>query len=379
MKYMGSKQNMLKNGLGELISREVPRSSRFVDLFTGAGFVACHVAENDNIPVLAVDLQLYATTLTKAIIGRTKEIDPASLEISWIQKAIEARNNSEEWDEINKIGLLELTNPEIVIKSREICKKSYNVGPCWNAYGGYYFSPTQALTLDFLLDNIPINDPEKTVCLAALISSASECAASPGHTAQPFQPTNTAFPFIVDAWSRDPIERSLKALNKICPHHAHIAGEILTTDALFVANTVNEDDLVFIDPPYSDVQYSRFYHVLETIARGDKDIFVFGKGRYTPIDERPQSKFSKKGQSKNALLALLRTLGEKKCRIIFTFPSGIASNGLSSEYIKTIANEWFQVEDHTTVKGFFSTMGGNNNTRNARNVSSELILYMSPK
>jgi len=376
---MGSKQNMLKNGLGELISREIPRSSRFVDLFTGAGFVACHVAENDNIPVLAVDMQLYATTLTKAIIGRIKEVDPTTLEINWIQKAIEARNNSKEWNEIKTLGAIELTNPEIVIKSREICKKSYNVGPCWKAYGGYYFSPAQALTLDFLLENIPKKDPEKTVCLAALISAASECAASPGHTAQPFQPTNTAFPFIVDAWSRDPIEHSLKSLRKICPHHAQIVGKILTADALLVANTVDEDDLVFIDPPYSDVQYSRFYHVLETIARGDKDIFVFGKGRYPPIDERPQSNFSKKGQSKDALIALLRTLGEKKCRIIFTFPSGIASNGLSGDYIKTVANEWFQVEDHTTVKGLFSTMGGNNFTRNARNASSELILFMKPK
>jgi adenine-specific DNA-methyltransferase len=379
MKYMGSKRPMLKNGLGELLRQQVPNAGRFVDLFTGSGFVAWYVAENIDKPVLAVDLQKYATVLAKAIIGRAEKLDPSVLIDEWIIKAIEARDKSLYWNEACRLKQKNLDITEWVSKSRKLCEKPSEIGPCWNAYGGHYFSPEQALTIDYLLANLPDRDPKRTVCLAAIISAATKCVAAPGHTAQPFQPTTTAAPFILEAWNFNPIDYCQKALDFICPRHARITGEVSTTDALLVAKTLNKNDLVFIDPPYSDVQYSRFYHVLEIIARGNKYIDVSGIGRYPSINERPQSKFSKIGQAKEALQDLLEILADRNCKIIFTFPSGEASNGLSGAYIKIIANKWFHVEDHSTIEGQFSTMGGNNTKRDARTKSSELILLMEPK
>ncbi len=58
------------------------------------------------------------------------------------------------------------------------------------------------------------------------------------------------------------------------PMHAKTKGETIVGDALQIAKTLNRSDLVFVDPPYSAVQYSRFYHVLEnclcsgTVHRG---------------------------------------------------------------------------------------------------------------
>jgi len=379
MKYMGSKRSMLKNGLGQLLIHQAQTAERFVDLFTGGGFVAWYIAENVNMPVLAVDLQEYATTLAKAIICRTKILDPFALITAWIQKAVDERNGSKLWGEAARLKYSGADIKEWVEKSRKLCKKPSEVGPIWNAYGGHYFSPSQALTFDFLISRLPKDDPEKSVCLAACISAATECVAAPGHTAQPFQPTESASRFILEAWSRDPILYCQKALETICPRHARIAGHTITADALVVAQELNKQDLVFIDPPYSNVQYSRFYHVLETIARDQRQITVSGIGRYPPIKERPQSKFSNIGQSKKALRDLLETLASQGCNIIFTFPSGAASNGLSGDYIKQMANEWFCVEDHTTIEGRFSTLGGNNTKRDARKKSSEIILLMKPR
>ena len=53
--------------------------------------------------------------------------------------------------------------------------------------------------------------------------------------------------------------------------HALQLGTVHTGDAIeFMENNAQDGDLIFIDPPYSGVHYSRFYHVLETIIKWDK-------------------------------------------------------------------------------------------------------------
>jgi len=378
MKYMGSKRSMLQNGLGKLLLSESKNYDRFVDLFAGAAFVACYVAENTDRSVLAVDLQSYSTALAEAVIGRTAQLDSIVLIEKWIDSVVELRNADPLWKKAIEHSQQIKNTKKWVLQARELCEMDSKIGSLWNAYGGHYFSPTQALTFDYLLANLPKNKNERTLCLAACISAASECVAAPGHTAQPFQPTKSARPFILDAWQRDAITYCKKNLVYLASRHAQTRGRVITGDALQVVEKLSSSDLVFIDPPYSSVQYSRFYHVLETMARGNKRISVNGVGRYPSIQDRPQSQFSNMGTAKEALKSLIDKLAEKKCTVIFTFPSGEASNGLSGEYIKQVAGEFFNVEDYTTINGRFSTLGGNNEGRDARQASSELILLMRP-
>ncbi len=378
MKYMGSKRSMLRNGLGKLLLRESKNFDRFVDLFTGAAFVAWYVAENTDRPVLAVDLQLYATTLAQAIIGRTESLDSIKLITEWIDASTRSRNADPLWKKAQTHNENSRYIKQWVMQARELCSKRSNVGPIWNAYGGHYFSPTQALTFDYLLAYLPKSKLERSVCLAACISAASECVASPGHTAQPFQPTKSAAPFILESWQRNVVDHCKKNLIDLASRHAQAAGSTVTSDAMKVISTLNSSDLVFIDPPYSGVQYSRFYHVLETLALGKKDIVVDGIGRYPPLAKRPQSQFSNISQAKQAVESLLQGLASRGCTVIFTFPSGSASNGLSGDFIRQVAESSYTVTDYPTVNGRFSTLGGNNTSRDARMNSSELILLMKP-
>lgn len=379
MKYMGSKRSMLKNGLGKLLLSESKKYDRFVDLFSGAAFVARYVAEKTDRPVLAVDLQKYSTVLAEAVIGRTEQIDATTLIKKWIDVAVTYRDKDPLWLEVKTHHQNLKPTKKWVLEARELCETDSMIGPLWNAYGGYYFSPMQALTFDYLLANLPKKKQERELCLAACITAASECVASPGHTAQPFQPTQTAKPFIFDAWKRDVASYCKKNLEDLAKRYAKTKGKATTGDANKVIRYLNSKDLVFIDPPYSGVQYSRFYHVLEIMARGEKQIKVEGVGRYPSIEQRPQSKFSNNGQAKEALKTLLEKLAEKKCTVIFTFPSGQTSNGLSGSYIKEVAGKQFKVNDYSTISGRFSTLGGNNTGRDARQDSSELILLMKPK
>ena len=379
MKYMGSKRSMLKNGLGDLLLEQAILFDRFIDLFAGGGFVSWFVAERIAKPVLAVDLQKYSTILCEAVISRTESLDAEVLNKKWIAEAKRKRNASYLWKKAKHFSNEAIEIRAYVEQARILCEIKSLIGPIWNAYGGHYFSPTQALTFDYLLDNLPKENEERVVCLAACIAAASECVASPGHTAQPFQPTEGAGKYILESWRQDPLERSKNNLELLCPKFAKASGCVITGDAQSVISQLNSRDLVFIDPPYSGVQYSRFYHVLEAIARCNKQISVSGVGRYPALEERPQSKFSNISQAKDALKLILKGIAEKGSTIIFTFPSGDSSNGLSGNYIKTVASEWFLVEDKNTIEGQFSSLGGNNGNRKARNKSSEIILLLRPK
>jgi adenine-specific DNA-methyltransferase len=79
MKYMGSKREMLLNGLGEVLEQELVGAKRFIDLFTGSAAVAVHVARNFDVPVLASDLQSYSVVLANAVLRRRDEISPDKL------------------------------------------------------------------------------------------------------------------------------------------------------------------------------------------------------------------------------------------------------------------------------------------------------------
>lgn len=378
MKYMGSKRYMLKNGLAELIRSQGPKFERIIDIFSGSGAVVWFVSENLNKETIAVDLQAYGAVMANAVISRTAPLDDNKLIKNWILKS---KNNflaSDLWQACTLIEKSSKNTKSLVKKSRVLCSLTKsNIGPVWGAYGGHYYSPKQALAIDYLLKNLPKKEPERSLCLGSLISTASKCAASPGHTAQPFQPTEKAEKFIVASWKMDPFSVCEKVLKEINQRYARKKGTAFVADALDVIPKLTKKDLVIIDPPYSGVQYSRFYHVLETIARGHVGK-VEGAGRYPIIEERPQSEFSNKGQAKLALEKLFASLAAVKCSVIFTFPVKECSNGLSGEMIQKLAEKWFEIKEKR-IHGHFSTMGGNKINRDYRQKSEELLLYLKPK
>jgi adenine-specific DNA-methyltransferase len=258
-----------------------------------------------------------------------------------------------------------------VAAARTLCADGAS-GLMWSSYGGYYFSPRQALTLDLLLEALPSRAPARTVCHAALLMAASKCAAAPGHTAQPFAPSKTGLRFIHDLWRIDPLEAADADLRKLCARCAQVRGDARTGDAVTVAKNLRESDLVIIDPPYSAVQYSRFYHVLEALARRERFV-PYGTGRYPPLKQRPQSDFSLVSAAPMALERLFANLAGTGCTALVTFPTAACSNGLSGDAVTALAREHFRVRTRR-VLGRFSTMGGNNHHRPARHHSDELIL-----
>ena len=296
-----------------------------------------------------------------------------------MREAIESRQLLRGWQEAATLDDPNLSTDALYRRAQKMCT-SHVVDDSrliWKRYGGHYFSPTQALSFDAMLQRLPTDREIRELCLAATIMAASGCAAAPGHTAQPFKATESAGKYLRAAWNRDPVYHARKAVDKLCKLHAKRRGCTKVVDANAIAERLNADDLVFVDPPYSSVQYSRFYHVLETIARGTCGA-VEGVGRYPPREERPTSLYSWRRTSGGTIGELLCKLAEVGCSVVLTFPAGECSNGLSGTGIETVARRLFRVS-RESITSCFSTLGGNSMNRNPRKTARELILVLRRK
>lgn len=375
---MGSKVAMLDLGLSDIISNTISLgASRFIDLFSGSGSVARWVAENHAIPVDSVDSQLYAKALSGAIIERSEEAD-LNILMDWI-------SSSRSLHDRRRKGLTTLPDVALdstaVYRQRSEAEQIEHSGFIARDYGGHYFSLDQALALDCLMENLPETGPERSVALASVIEAASMCAASPGHTAQPFQPTGNLIKHIDSAWRRDPFSfASRQAISLASRFSLASGGNAFQRDALiFARNNISERSVVFCDPPYSDVQYSRFYHVLEGIARGGWSD-VHGAGRAPIGSVRFSSTFSSRKMSTDAFTELFSNLAQNSATVILTFPNQECSNGQSAESLSNIASQWFEVAS-TPVDVTHSSLGSpvvSAGNRMPRKTVEESVMVFSP-
>jgi adenine-specific DNA-methyltransferase len=375
MKYMGSKRAMLENGLGRLLDREMKSAGRFIDLFSGSAAVSTHVASRYAIEVHAFDLQYYSKVFAGAILQRDCVADDVTLWTAWHQRATGRHSKITDIPDPTK------TSWKTVEECRGWCATQYDL-PITRAYGGHYFSPKQAVWIDCFRATLPTRLPWRVLALAALLDAASRCVAAPGHTAQPFQPTRGAKRYLREAWQGDVVSRTRSSLAALSRLHSKKLGVAAVANANDVASTLRSTDLVFLDPPYSGVHYSRFYHVLETIARGSCGE-VDGTGRYPPADDRPVSLFSMKSHAADALEDLLGSIADCGARAILTFPDHECSNGLSGEAVREICGEYFHVSEKL-VDSNFSTLGGKRKNselagRGGRHFRNEMILLLRPR
>lgn len=376
MKYMGSKRAMLTNGLGDLISEAVRGTNTFFDLFSGSAAVAVFVAQRFAIPVVAHDLQHYSIALAGSVISRRDKYSFGTSLQAWHRRACEVYKAT-------RVPKLTQPTKKSVLAIRDWCREKAEL-PVTGAYGGYYFSAEQAVAFDALRATVPTTEPGRTIAIAALVDTASKCAAAPGHTAQPFQPTKTAKRFLFDAWGRDVWLNSADAFRAISKLSAKVPGRASVADANEAAEDLSDGDLAFIDPPYSGVHYSRFYHVLETLAQGSCGE-VSGSGRYPEPSKRPRSSYSVSTEASVALTDLLTTVAARGAKAILTFPAHSCSNGLSGDGVKEICQQFFTVREKV-VHSRFSTLGGTkvcsevkSGGRLARQAAKEMILSLVPK
>ena len=148
-------------------------------------------------------------------------------------------------------------------------------------YGGVYFSYNQAVQIDVIMDAIRHypNIADKNVLLAALLSTTSDIACTVGkHFAQPIKARDSkgkikklVYNKAIKDKTVDVIALFEEWLDKyVSLPKGKYNNTILQGDYMECLKTLpNNVRTVYADPPYTRDHYSRFYHVLETIALDD--------------------------------------------------------------------------------------------------------------
>lgn len=124
-------------------------------------------------------------------------------------------------------------------------------------FGGKFFNKDDAKKIGLIREDLQknkiFNEKEKNILLTSLIYSADKIANTVGHYEAYFHRKNIPQQFIYQIINPTPIK-----------------------DIIIYREDVNKlskklkADIVYIDPPYNSRQYSRFYHVLETLAKWEK-------------------------------------------------------------------------------------------------------------
>ena len=112
-------------------------------------------------------------------------------------------------------------------------------------------------------------------------------------------------------------------------------------------------DTIYIDPPYTNAHYSRFYHILETLVNYDyPTIKYFGRYR----DDRYQSPFCLKSEAKREFDKMIQLCADRNKNIIISYSDTIQCI-LSKEEIKDICEKYYVKVTESSIAYLYRNLG----------------------
>ena len=360
IQYLGNKLRVLEE-ICDAADALLSRRGRIVDLFTGSTMVAQALA-NRGYEIVAVDSQRYSKAIATAFlsIGRQKNetcidgemIGARATELieaqfgSWEAYASEEEALLREGD---AQGLREVysnlpliwrddRNPHFrLVTTKNIYDRTMTTPLFTSIYAGSYFGVHQALRLDGLRRAIfdfhlagSISTWQMNAALTCVLSAASSAVHSAGkHFAQPLNTSETTGGRFRDrrllqdraVSIQESFGRCANAINDVSSngdarHTAHT-----DTAENFIATTSEHVDLFYLDPPYTAQQYSRFYHLLETICTYEPPNLM-DRGRITTglyPTNRFKSAFSSKVKAFPAFQKLVVRARRKNSNLLISY------------------------------------------------------------
>lgn len=322
----------------------LPAGTPVLDLMSGTGIVAR--ALSDRHPMAVNDANAYA-----ALLSKTQGIDSTGLDLRTVvdslhdpfsenQRRLEvlvsARMQEEsallhsdiDEDALRRFRLLQDANVlPITAGDGEVARLATE------RYANVYFGIAQCVEIDSLrwaIDRTyPRQGRERNLCLAALLVACANGTSGP-HFAQPAQPKSPlSLQKIVDLRARSIAWEFELALGRLIARDAPKNPFLSSTregwrEALanFASQHAGRQAAVYVDPPYSKLQYSRYYHVLNVLLAYDYPP-ISGRGRYPPLQQRFSSRFEyQPGVARRELSDLIRTCAQQHLSLLLSYGEG---------------------------------------------------------
>lgn len=332
MKYMGSKRELLDFIISSINDLDI-ESNWFCDLFSGTSVVGCSLKDEYNVQIN--DIQIYTSIFANTYLPNiNKLINSTELEKikdrvlfyvdEFYRKYPDLIFDYNSIDNYEKLTKLEIQQQNLIYSNFEIGFHLFV-----KYYSGTYWSYTQCVWIDSIraVAEEYKGKSDYYVILSSLIYAMSYTSQSTGHFAQFRDVTESNMHDIMlyrirDIWTY--FEKKFLEILNMVDVEATNRYTITTLDYLDCLRLIERNTIVYADPPYSSVHYSRFYHAIETLIRYDYPNVKY-KGRYR--EDRHQSPFGKKTEVKNAFGKLFKGVKNKNSHLILSY----SDNGMITQ------------------------------------------------
>lgn len=388
LRYMGSKRSLAPT-IAKAISRKHPKAV-IVDAFAGTCAVGTALVGNHR--VFANDIHAFAEVIAKTLLVTSapvplpseawEELKPAfSRNVASLEDSISSTLDIETkllaklkrgtgWKPLKEFSSRELKEdvprelPGIGKLSAFQEKPTKLPFHLFSSYfAGAYFGVRQSVEIDSLrcaIESAP--NERRDIYLFALLHALSFCSASPGHFAQFLIPRDEENTLYIGRMRRRSIVEYFKnALIELSKPPALNRGgnRVFRSDATEFLRGLGSrrrpaDLVIYADPPYSRAQYSRYYHVLETLVLYDYPD-ASGKGRYR--GNRTNTGFSQKAQVLDAFDDFVEAAAATDAPLYLSYPKNGLLYQAGGDMLSILKRHYASAEISASIDLNHSTMG----------------------
>lgn len=344
-KYMGSKTEIINYVISGLNS--IHKEGQAVcDLFSGSSTLA-GALRNNNIYFISNDIQSYSKVFSETyynthnwtlypgaedIINEVLEIvNTWEVEFNdyWNEFNYNREFTLEEFNDLERLQQDLINNTDFITRVENSNYISIRTNHLFTRYySGTYFSFRQCIWIDSLrlvADRYRDIEGLHNVILACTMYAMAYNAQSTGHYAQYRKADKDSSKDDILKYRRvDMKSYFIRKFNELKLNINNSKGSLETHALNYIdcIETLESGTLVYADPPYCQVHYSRFYHILETFVRYDYPEIKFG-GRYRT--DRHQSPFCISTKVRDAFRGMFKGLYDKECELVLSYSNSSTS------------------------------------------------------
>jgi len=369
--YMGTKRH-LAPAVGELVADSPPGT--FLDLFSGMCSVGQSVAPSRH--VWSNDLQHFAHLVAKCqfcniLPPRSRcEADTSLFHLyrSHLEELEAEYRSGVEAEKAaiaaGDIGWISKQFEDGIFRANRL---SHGDGARYrlftDRFAGTYFGLRQCIEIDAIrraIDLCGLSDSDREWCIVALCGALSRSANTTGHFAQALNPKAANQKKVLHQRQRSLWGEFLAAIERLEPigsaqWRAHNRSFQLDAISLLERLPISgELSVVYADPPYTEDQYSRYYHLYETLVLYD---YPAARGRGLYRDGRAVSLFSHASKARSAMDKLIACTARIGAELILSYPADGLLENSKAQISDMIVRHYGRAPDIFPVVHRHSTMG----------------------
>lgn len=323
IRYMGNKSKLLDHIIPE-IRKVTPKNGTVCDLMAGSNVVS--YALKEHFTVYTNDVQEYSYVISNAVIVNRSETISSRKAIGELKSAVEENNE----------------------------KRIYTYFE--DTYSKTYFSAEQCRDIDsvrYAINKID-NTDRQSLYLLALMNAMCTVQSTPGHFAQ-YMPEDHARIIPLQKMSLwNEFLKKCDLYSKILFTENNNKAFCMDYNDLFETDKLNNVDTIYLDSPYSQEQYSRFYHVLETVVKYDYPEVNY-KAKYR--ENRFMSNFCYKNKVEEEFRKILEFCKSHSINLVISYSDKAI---LPVDSLESLCGKYFSFVERKNIDFTHSTQGKGN-------------------